>query len=78
MRFTIIKTRPNAKQDEGVWGIVDARNNDTDADVVVKSSFWPLPSFSCVFPGMIFETEQGRMEYHAQYGEQFVTMNPFV
>lgn len=76
MRFTVIKTRPNAKQDEGVWGIVDARNNDTDANLVVKSSFWPLPCFSCVFPGMIFETEQGHMEYHAQYGEQFITMSP--
>ena len=49
MRFTVVRTRQNQQRDTTTWGIVDARDDDTSQPVVVKSSFWPLPSLGCVF-----------------------------
>lgn len=71
MRFTIVQTRQNQQRDTTTWGVVDARDDDTSHPVVVKSSFWPLPSFGCVFRGMSFDAG-GRTEHHAEYGPQFV------
>lgn len=71
MRFTVLKTRQNQQRDTTTWGVADALDDDTEQSVVVKSSFWPLPTFGCVFQGMSFDAI-GRTEYHQDYGAQFV------
>ena len=68
MRFTVVASRPNRQNSS--WGIVDAITC-TNEKIMVKSSYWPLPSFGCVFSGMQFDGI-GCIEHNAQYGTQFV------